>query len=109
MNPGTWIAIYVPLIILFFIILPQQSRARTAAFIKIKNKKRKGVIKMTNEIIKKYIGKNCLISSGTLGTNVSGKIINVSENWIEVEGKGGNELINAEFVQSIKEIPIKGK
>lgn len=109
MNPGTWIAIYVPLIMLFFVILPQQRRARTAAFIKIRNKKRKGVIKMTNEILKKYIGKNCLISSGTLGTNVSGKIVDVNDNWIEVEVKGGNELINAEFVQSIKEIPIKKK
>jgi len=31
-----------------------------------------------------------------------GKIINVNENWIEVETKKGIELINAEFVQSIK-------
>ncbi|MDF2593316.1 MAG: hypothetical protein K0S75_2782, partial [Clostridia bacterium] len=30
------------------------------------------------------------------------KIIDVNENWIEVETKKGNELINAEYVQSIK-------
>ncbi|MCM1989401.1 hypothetical protein KDK92_06585 [Oceanirhabdus seepicola] len=57
---------------------------------------------MSNEIIKKYIGKNCIISTGTFGINVVGKIISVEENWIEVETKKGNELINAEFVQSIK-------
>ena len=57
---------------------------------------------MTNEVIKKYIGKNCRISTGSFGTNVIGKIIDVNENWIEVETKKGNELINAEFVQSIK-------
>ena len=57
---------------------------------------------MTNEIIKKYVGRDCVISTGTFGTNVTGKIINVNENWIEVETKKGEELINAEFVQSIK-------
>lgn len=57
---------------------------------------------MTNDVIKKYIGKNCKISTGSFGTNVTGKIINVNENWIEVETKRGVEIINAEFVQSIK-------
>lgn len=57
---------------------------------------------MTNELIKKYIGKTCRISSGQFGTNVIGKIIDVNENWIEIETKKGNELINAEFMQSIK-------
>jgi len=57
---------------------------------------------MTNELIKKYIGKNCRISTGSFGTNSVGKIIEVNENWIEVETKKGVEIINAEFIQSIK-------
>ncbi|NPV44558.1 MAG: hypothetical protein HPY70_11400 [Firmicutes bacterium] len=57
---------------------------------------------MTNEVIKKYIGKICKISTGSFGTNVVGKIIDVNENWLEVETKKGNELINADFIQSIK-------
>ena len=57
---------------------------------------------MTNEIIKRYIGKNCRISTGSFGTNLIGEIIEVNENWIEVKTKKGMELINAEFVQSIK-------
>lgn len=57
---------------------------------------------MTNEVIKKYIGKNCKISTGSFGTTVIGKIIDVNENWIEVETNKGNELVNADFVQSIK-------
>ncbi len=57
---------------------------------------------MTNELIKKYIGKKCSISTGDFGTNATGKIIDINENWIEVETKKGKELINAEFVQSIK-------
>lgn len=97
---SSWIAIYMPVIILFFIILPQQREMQISAI--LKRKKRKGLIIMTNEVIKKYIGKTCRISTGSFGTNVIGKIIDVNENWIEIETKKGNELINAEFIQSIK-------
>ncbi len=64
--------------------------------------KRKGLINMTNEVINKYIGKNCKISTGSFGTTVKGKIIEVKENWIEVQTKNGNELINADYIQSVK-------
>jgi len=57
---------------------------------------------MTNELIKRYIGKQCLISTGSFGTSVKGIIIDVNENWLEIETKKGSELINAEFIQSIK-------
>lgn len=43
-----------------------------------------------------------LLNSGSFGTNIKGEIIDVSENWLEVATKKGKELINAEFVQSIK-------
>lgn len=100
LSSSSWIAIYLPLFILFFVILPQQ-REMQKLIIK-KRKKRKGVLIMTNEIIKKYLGESCKITSGSFGTNVIGKIIDINENWIEVETKKGKELINAEFVQSIK-------
>lgn len=86
--------------ILFFVILPQQRALRKTVGLKIK--KRKGVKVMTNELIKKYIGKVCQISTGTFGVNITGKITDINENWIEVETKKGNELINAEFIQNIK-------
>ena len=100
MNSATWIAIYMPLFIIFFIILPQQNATNKAVIMKIK--RRKGEVFMTNDVIKKYIGKECKISTGSFGTNIAGKILDVNENWIEVETKKGNELINAEYVQSIK-------
>ncbi len=104
MNPGSWIAIYMPLIIIFFIIIPQQRAALKAVLFRIR--KRKGVGKMLNELIKKYIGKKCLITTGSFGTSVKGIIIDVNENWVELETKKGKELINAEFVQSIKILDI---
>ncbi|HBW38995.1 DUF6897 domain-containing protein [Desulfosporosinus sp. BICA1-9] len=100
MNIGSLIAIYLPFFIIFFVVLPQQRTLYKAILLRIK--KRKGVVKMTNELIKRYIGKQCLISTGSFGTSVKGIIIDVNENWLEIETKKGSELINAEFIQSIK-------
>ncbi|MTI68428.1 MAG: hypothetical protein FH753_17750 [Firmicutes bacterium] len=57
---------------------------------------------MANDVIKKYIGKKCKITTGSFGTTVAGKIVEVKDNWIEVETKKGKELINADFIQNIK-------
>ena len=100
LSSSTWIAIYIPLFILLFVIIPQQREMQKAVLLKMK--KRKGAITMTNEVIKKYIGMNCRISTGSFGTNVEGKIVDVNENWLEVETRKGKELINADFIQNIK-------
>lgn len=100
LSPGTWIAIYMPIFIIFFIILPEQRHTQKLMIKKKKNKK--GAMIMTNTMLKKYIGKNCRISTGSFGTNVNGTIIDINENWIELETSKKTELINTEFIQSIK-------
>lgn len=100
MNVSIWIAIYLPLFIIFLVVIPNQIKIQKFVIQKIK--KRKGVIIMTNEIIKKYIGSNCKISTGSYGTNIEGIILEINENWIEVQTKKGKELINADFIQNIK-------
>lgn len=100
MNLSVWIAIYMPIFTLLFVILPQQHAIRRALISKLK--KSKGVITMTNELVKKYVGNTCHISTGTFGVSVVGKIININGNWIEIETKKGNQLINSEFIQNIK-------
>jgi len=97
---SAWIAIYLPLFIIFLVIIPNQQQIQKLILMKIK--KRKGVRTMTNEIIKKYIGINCKISTGSYGTNIEGTILEVNENWIEVQTRKGKELINADFVQNIR-------
>lgn len=106
MNTGTWIAIYLPLFIIFIIVLPQQHAAQKAVLLRIRKRKGKGAIKMINELIKKYIGKTCQISTGNFNNSVKGKITDVNENWLELETKKGKELVNAEFIQSIKILDI---
>ena len=59
---------------------------------------------MTNELIIKYINKQCKISTGPWGESLKGKIIAVNDNWIEIETTKGRELVNADFVTKIKVI-----
>jgi len=68
----------------------------------MKIKKRKGLSALTNEIIEKHKGRRCKITTGALGTSVVGTIIEINENWIEIETRKGKEIVNADFIQSIK-------
>lgn len=91
---------YLLLFVLILVFVFYENTKRR--MIKIKMKKKRGLMMMTNELLKSYIGRNCFMYMGSFGTNVAGKILSVNENWVEVESKKGIELVNAEFVQSIK-------
>ena len=95
MNPALWITIYLPMFIILFIVIPNQRRAQRLF------KKRRRHFKMTNELIKEYIGKKCLVSTGSFGTAIQGEITRLEENWMEVTTKKGPELINVEFITTI--------
>lgn len=100
MQPAVWIAIYMPIIIVLFIIIPSENRAK--ALVK-KLRIRRGGFKMSNELIKNSIGRECDITGGSLGTNLSkAKIIEVVDNWVKVESKKKSYLINIDFIQSIR-------
>lgn len=100
MDTGTWIAIYLPMFIMIAVIMPRRRKIMKLIIIKVR--RRKGTLTLGNEVLKRYVGEKCKLVTGALGTTVKGKIIAVNDNWIEVETKSGQELINADFIQSIK-------
>ncbi len=100
MNISVWIAIYLPIIVIYLIIIPQQHAIQRTLM--IRKHKKEGVAGMSHEVIRKYIGKRCQVSTGTYGIKVVGVIIGVTDNWIEIETKKNVELVNAEYVQNIK-------
>jgi hypothetical protein len=99
LSSGTWVAICLPLFILFFVLLPADQKASLRAT----RRKKKGETRMTNELIKRYIGKNCIIASGSFGQTVKGVISAVEDNWIEMQTKLGSRLVNADYVTYINE------
>lgn len=56
-----------------------------------------------NEIINTFLGKNCTVTVSGY-SQIKGRITTAKENWIVVETKSGNEVLNLDYVVSIKEI-----
>lgn len=105
MDYSKFITLFAPLYVLFFIIFPEEEKNRNLKKLSIKRRIKKIIKKgknMNNEILKKYIGKSVTISFGSYGTNITGKINDIKENWLELESKKGVEIINVEFIQNIK-------
>lgn len=57
---------------------------------------------MSNELLMQYVGFTCMLSTGSMGTALTGKVIRIEDNWIEIETKKGRQLMNADYVQTIK-------
>ena len=58
-----------------------------------------------NELLERYIGKNCIVETDT-GCTV-GIIKRIIDNWMEIETTVDKKSVNTDFVISIKESPAK--
>ena len=100
MESSSWIAIYLPIFVVLVIIIPA---LRRNIYVTGLLRKKRGERKVSNELIKRCVGKTCTISTGTLGSSYSKvKVIEVIDNWIIVESKGRENLINSDYIQNIK-------
>ncbi len=62
---------------------------------------------MANAMVEQCLGKLCIISTGSMGTSYQGTVIEITDNWIRLENKGVVDLINCDYIQSIREIRPK--
>jgi len=61
-----------------------------------------------NEAIKKFIGKECIIT--TMNESVTGMVESIEDNWISVtSAKSKAEIINIDYISHIKEYPKNEK
>lgn len=56
---------------------------------------------MPTEMIKEFIGKECIISLFNEVGGVHGTIIAIEENWIKVEEKKKIRIINGDMIRDI--------
>lgn len=105
MNPSTYIPIIVLWIIIF--IMFRNRRAVVARQI-IKKSKMEGNTKM-KELAKRFIDKECIISSFDGNHQYEGTIKEVTDGAILIEKEGKTEAINLDFVIRIREYPRNKK
>ena len=106
MNPSTYIPIIILWIIIFYVIF-RNRRAVVARQI-IKKRNLEGNTEM-KELAKRFIDKECLISSFDSNHQFEGVIKEVSDSAILVEKNGTVEAINLDFVIRIREYPKNKK
>ena len=106
MNPSTYIPIIILWIIIFYVLF-RNRRAVVARQI-IKRRKMEGNTEM-KELAKRFIDKECLISSFDSNHQFEGVIKEVSDSAILVEKNGTIEAINLDFVIRIREFPKNKK
>ena len=105
MNPSTYIPIIVLWIIIFIML---RNRKAVIARQIIKKRKLEGNTEM-KELAKRFIDKECLISSFDSNHQFEGVIKEVSDSAILVEKNGTVEAINLDFVIRIREYPKNKK
>ena len=96
--------LYIIILILCLICFYEE-RKNNIRKIKTRNKK-KGRGKMPKELIKEFIGKVCLIKTNTVEFfEITGRIIEVEDNWIKLKYKNNIQLINGDTIARIEILP----
>ena len=101
MNPAIYVGVFLPLLV---ILLEQQQNDAQMTTNRIVKRKKKGLTYM-NESVKQFIGKNCLIY--TYNNQLTGIVVSVEDNWLTIKTKAGTELVNLDYINRIREYPVK--
>ncbi len=98
---------YLYLIVIYLCIILPAANTRNVRRI---NKRKRRLSPMSNEILKRFIGKKCYIMpyNSSFGETVT--VDDVSENWVSVTARDGSvKVINTDYVISVSEAPEKKK
>ena len=106
MDPAMYMCIFLPL----FIVLISADRSQKLAVMRI-NIKKKGRRKTEmSELIKKYIGKECIIYTvNSNNSQITGLIEEFENGWISIKTKTGSDIVNADYISRIREFPRNKK
>jgi len=89
-------------ILVIVLILWCAISTRKHSMLNIIRRKRKGVKRrMPAEMIKEFIGKDCVIVLFNEVAAVQGKIVALEDNWIKVEEKKRIRIINVDMIRDI--------
>ena len=106
MNPST----YLPIIVLWiFIFIMLRNRRRSVIAQKIIEKRRSEGNTEMKELAKRFIDKECIISSFDGNHQYEGVLKEVTDGAILMEKDGKIEAINLDFVIRIREYPRNKK
>ncbi len=96
-------SVYIALFILLFIVIYSSKRNEKIILKQIKKMKNKEERAEMTELAKRFIGKECVIS--TFNSQVVGVIKEVTDGAVLIENNENLEIINIDYIVKIKEYP----
>ena len=96
-------SVYIALFILLFIVIYSSKRDEKIILKQIKKMKNKEERAEMTELAKRFIGKECVIS--TFNSQVVGVIKEVTDGAVLIENNENLEIINIDYIVKIKEYP----
>lgn len=96
-------SVYIALFILLFIVIYSGKRNEKIILKQIKKMKNKEERAEMTELAKRFIGKECVIS--TFNSQVVGVIKEVTDGAVLIENNENPEIINIDYIVKIKEYP----
>ncbi len=96
-------SIFLMLIVIFILLMNDKSRKKNRMRLKLRKRRQKENQSMDYQLVKAYEGKLCIITTdaNSLG-GIIGTITKVTDGWIEVESTKSTEILNLDYVSSIK-------
>lgn len=96
-------SVYIALFILLFIVIYSSKRNEKIILKQIKKMKNKEERAEMTELARRFIGKECVIS--TFNSQVVGVIKEVTDGAVLIENNENLEIINIDYIVKIKEYP----
>lgn len=63
-----------------------------------------------SDIFNKYVGKDCVVYTSNINSAaIECTVIGVSDNWLSIKTRDGEEVVNIDYIVRIKEHPINKK
>jgi hypothetical protein len=56
---------------------------------------------MSYNVFYRHIGKQCKVTT-MLGEKVSGKLLTIEDNWMELQTSGTSEFLNTKYIERVK-------
>lgn len=100
-------SVYIALFILLFIVIYSEKRNEKIILKQIKKMKNKEECAEMTELAKRFIGKECVVS--TFNSQVVGVIKEVTDGAVLIENNENPEIINIDYIVKIKEYPRNKK
>lgn len=98
MNHTIWLCILVIILAAYWSLWRERRRRQL-----IQRRRRKKGEHPLNELVRRCLGKHCLICLGGMGADLEGTVEEIEGNWISLRTKKGVELVNLDYINRIQE------